>query len=509
MKKKLFAFILCVFTIAITGTACATEEVTKESVLENGEVANAPVIAQEYEAEDAVLSGNAKIEKSISDFSGTGYITGIEEDGDKCEFSMEIEDTGFYDLNFITASITGDYKANFVLLDDTNIGTIESQSKELSDSIIKRVYLEAGTHKVAVEKSWGWIRLDKLQLIKAEELSKDIYDIPAKLVNENADDSAKRLMSYLCDIYGDSFLSGQYCPTGLYGHETACVWSASGGKFPAVIGLDFIENSPSRVANGSTSNVTQYAIECWDKGGIVTFCWHWNVPEKYLTGIWWNGFRTEATNIDLEAIMNGEDPEGYDLLMSDIDVIAEELKVLQDAGVPVLWRPLHEASGGWFWWGASGSEAYKKLYIAMYDRLTNVHGLNNLIWLWNGQDADWYPGDEYVDIIGEDIYPGEQVYTSQMDRYMKAIEYTDAKKMIVLSENGCMFDPDLAIRDGAMWGFFAVWGGEFVSATADLNIWSDQYTQEDMVKKVYNHEKVITLDELPDLKTYEIRKDAN
>ena len=169
MKKKLFAFILCVFTIAITGTACATEEATKESVLENGEVANAPVIAQEYEAEDAVLSGNAKIEKSISDFSGTGYITGIEEDGDKCEFSMEIEDTGFYDLNFITASITGDYKANFVLLDDTNIGTIESQTKELSDSIIRRVYLEAGTHKVAVEKSWGWIRLDKLQLIKAEE----------------------------------------------------------------------------------------------------------------------------------------------------------------------------------------------------------------------------------------------------------------------------------------------------------------------------------------------------
>ena len=95
--------------------------------------------------------------------------------------------------------------------------------------------------------------------------------------------------------------------------------------------------------------------------------------------------------------MNGEDEEGYELLMKDIDAIAQQLLILQEADVPILWRPLHEASGGWFWWGASGAEAYKQLYILLYDKLTNEYGLNNLIWLWNGQDADWYPGDEYVD----------------------------------------------------------------------------------------------------------------
>lgn len=170
--------------------------------------------------------------------------------------------------------------------------------------------------------------------------------------------------------------------------------------------------------------------------------------------------------------------------------------------MPVLWRPLHEAGGGWFWWGNSGPEAYKQLYILMYDRLVNHHGLNNLIWVWNGQDKDWYPGDEYVDIIGEDIYPGERVYTPQTSKYLEVLEYTDARKMIILSENGCLFDPDLAIRDGSMWGSFCTWGGEFVTKNKQLLLLSEQYTEEDMLKRVYEHEHVITRDELPDLKNY-------
>lgn len=266
-----------------------------------------------------------------------------------------------------------------------------------------------------------------------------------------------------------------------------------------------MEYSPSRVANGSTSKAVDYAIEYWNEGGIVTFCWHWNAPSKYLTGAWYSGFYKENTNIDLAKIMNGEDQEGYDLLMEDIDAIAKQLGRLQDAGVPVLWRPLHEGAGGWFWWGASGADAYKELYKLLYDKLTNEYGLNNLIWVWNGQDKEWYPGDEYVDIIGEDIYPGEHVYTPQTSGYLDVLDYTDARKMVVLSENGCLFDPDLAVRDGSMWGYFGTWGGEFISSSTSLNIWSDQYTEEEMFKKVYDSEYVITRDELPDLKNYPLR----
>lgn len=213
-------------------------------------------------------------------------------------------------------------------------------------------------------------------------------------------------------------------------------------------------------------------------------------------------FYTDKTKFNLARAMNGRDPDGYQMLLDDIDAIAVQLKRLQDADVPVLWRPLHEASGGWFWWGASGADAYLQLYKLMYDRLTNVHGLNNLIWVWNGQDAAWYPGDEYVDIIGEDIYPGKHVYTSQAARFIKALSYTDTRKLITLSENGCIPDPEQLVRDNIMWSYWCVWEGEFVLKAAGFNNYSEQYTEKNMLKKAYKSDTVITRKELPDLRNY-------
>lgn len=473
-----------------------TETQTKEAYV--------PEIVGTYEAEDATFQGNVKKESSRDGYSGNGYATGFSEDGDACIFSVEISEPGFYDLGFVTSA--NDYKENYVSVDGEQIGTIASAEKTFTEAFLSRIYLEQGSHDIEVSKYWGWIDLDYLVVQTSEPLDASIYEVSAELVNENATENTKRLMSYLADNYGTNILSGQYSPDGMYGKEYAVVKDVT-GQTPAVLGLDFIEYTPSRVAHGSSSNATDLAIAYWNAGGIVTFCWHWNAPEKYLTGEWYSGFRTEATNIDLAKIMNGEDEEGYNLLLQDIDVIALQLLILQDAGVPVLWRPLHEASGGWFWWGAAGPEAYKQLYILLYDKLTNEYGLNNLIWLWNGQDAEWYPGDEYVDIIGEDLYPGEHVYTSQINKYLEAVHYPSENKMVVMSENGCVFDPTLAVRDGAMWGFWCTWCSEFVAKDIAINSYSEQYTEKEKLKEFYNNEVVITLDEIPDLTTYPIREE--
>lgn len=456
-----------------------------------------------YEAEDGTLSGRAKTESGKGGYSGSGYVTGFEEDGDACTFHIDITQEGFYDLTFVTAS-QGGHKENSVLVDGEALGSVVSEATSFEPSRFERVYFTVGTHDVTFSKSWGWVMVDSLTVSAAQALPDDLYDVGAELVNPNATDNAKRLMSYMADLYGKQILSGQYSDS-MYGMERQAIWRVT-GEYPAVLGLDMMEYSPSRTINGGSTTAVENAIEYWEQGGIVTFVWHWNAPEKYLTGAWYSGFYKEYTNIDLKKIMDGGDTEGYDLLVRDIDAIAEQLKRLQDAGVPVLWRPLHEASGGWFWWGTAGADAYKQLYILLYDRLTNYHGLNNLIWVWNGQAADWYPGDAYVDIIGEDIYPGERVYTSQIKKFLEAAGYTKQRKMVVLSENGCLFDPDLGIRDGAMWGFFATWSGEFVLANNKMNRLSEKYTEEEMVKKVYGHEAVITFSELPDLKTYPIRE---
>ena len=506
-KNMLVKWIWLALCIAAL-TACTAAEKTPGS--SDGE-AEAAVYSWEeadvYEAEDGELLGGTLIESSMQGYKGTGYVAGFANENDGISLTITVAETGFYDLNFISASQGGDYKENYVLIDGESAGTVSVQSGTFTDSILQRVYMESGTHEIRMTKYWGWIMLDRVLVKQSDELAADLYQISPKLVNPNATENAQRLFSYMCDIYGTQILSGQYCDDGMYGLENAAIWKASGGEYPAVLGLDFIEASPSRVAYGSQNYATQYAIDYWNEGGIVTFCWHWNAPEKYITGQWYSAFYTDHTNIDLAKIMNGEDQEGYNLLMRDIDAIAKELQTLQDAGVPVLWRPLHEASGGWFWWGASGPEAYKELYILLYDKLTKEYGLNNLIWIWNGQDAEWYPGDEYVDIIGEDIYPGERVYTSQADTFFKAVDYTESNKMIVMSENGCLFDPALAERDGAMWGFFCTWQGEFVLKNDALNDLSERYTEESMVRQVYGDERVITRSELPDLLNYPIRTD--
>ncbi|MFR5757995.1 MAG: glycosyl hydrolase [Bacteroides cellulosilyticus] len=58
-----------------------------------------------------------------------------------------------------------------------------------------------------------------------------------------------------------------------------------------------------------------------------------------------------------------------------------------------------------FWWGSDGADTYKKLWRYMFN-FFKEKGINNLIWVWTTQtkDVDFYPGDEYVDIIGRDIY---------------------------------------------------------------------------------------------------------
>jgi mannan endo-1,4-beta-mannosidase len=334
--------------------------------------------------------------------------------------------------------------------------------------------------------------------------------VKRRLANPNANEAAKRLMNYLCDIYGTKLLTGQQI--GVTSTPEDEVLYRATGKHPAVFGFDFMNDSPSRTERGSIGTDTELALKWWEEGGIVTFCWHWNAPKDLIDEapdrLWHSGFYTKATTFDLAKAMDDPHSEDYQLLLRDMDVIAGLLKRLQDAGVPVLWRPLHEASGGWFWWGAKGPEPCIKLWILMFERFTKLHRLNNLIWVWNGQHKDWYPGDEYVDIIGEDIYGGERNYSSQHARFQQALDYTSENKIITLSENGTLPDPDELIRDGAPWAWNCTWYGSFVWEKQDDGsiVYSEKYTELEMLKKFYAHPFTLTREDLPNLRNYPIKE---
>ena len=161
----------------------------------------------------------------------------------------------------------------------------------------------------------------------------------------------------------------------------------------------------------------------------------------------------------------------------DLANLAAYLKLLKDAGIPVLWRPLHEAAGGWFWWGTD-AEAYKALWKYMFNYL-KAEGFDNLIWVWTSQTGDdnWYPGNEYVDIVGRDLYGDNATscsnnYTTLFNKY--------SNKIVTLSECGWSEYTNLRVANiseqwesGAKWSWFMPWydGSDAVNKHADEAWW--------------------------------------
>lgn len=457
-----------------------------------------------YEAENADMTGSVKA-FSNSSLSGGQGIRGLENaSSDTLTFNLELEHTGFYDFNFISKSDDVLTRENFVYVDGEKSGAIHCEDVgKFTDSYFKNVYLEAGTHKIMIEPSWGYIEYDCLKLTKNTSVTEDTYNVTAPLSNPNADDNTKRLYKFLCDIYGKYTLSGQYANEGRLAIEYRRINMETDKQF-AVLGLDMMGNDSGSLKYAGATNAVDYAYDWYvNAGGIVTFCWHWRSPAEYQLNSeeypWHGSFYTDYTTIDLDKIMNGEDEEGYKILMNDIDLIAGQLARLRDAGIPVLWRPLHEAAGGWFWWGNCEAESYIKLWNIMYDKMTNEHNLTNLIWVWNAQNPDWYPGDETVDIVAYDIYAGEQVDTPFSGTFSQLAEVPGENKLVALSENGCVMDPDKVMESNSRWLFWATWYGDFVVKNLML---TEQYTSLETLNKAYQHERVLTLDELPDLKSY-------
>ena len=450
-----------------------------------------------YEAENGKLSNDMSV-ISGGNASGGKSVGKFESDRSYCQIKINVPSDGIYDIVIRSMGIGGP-KENDIYTDGKKVGTFTSENNKFSDYTVSAVSLTKGDHNIHIIKSWGWIELDKITVKTGAKISNSTYNITSSLVNKNSTANTKKLYSFLKDSYGKYVITGQQCDGGINGNEFKAIKNLT-GDYPALLGLDMMDYTPSRTALGASSSAVEKAIEFANKGGIVTFCWHWNAPTEYLNSTanspdgWWGGFYTQSSKFDIAKVMNGQDAKGKKLLDRDIKEIAKQLKRLEKAGVPVIWRPLHEGSGGWFWWGAKGSDAYKKLWKYLYKELTNTYGCNNLIWVYNGQSADWYPGDEYVDIVGEDIYPGNHVYDPQVSRFRQAINYGSKTKITALTENGCIFDIDSAVSINALWSWFMTWGGEF---TVNGSNYSEKYTEKSVIKKMYASKYSLTLGSLP------------
>ncbi|HYC86601.1 MAG TPA: glycosyl hydrolase [Chryseosolibacter sp.] len=445
--------------------------------------------AQVLEAENGTKFGTS-VSTQRSGYTGSGYVTGFDAEGDKLliDFSST---RGYYHLYIRYASASGD-KYNFIQVNGLTTGSVAfPMSASFNETYAGKIYLEHGMNSIGIIKEWGYVDIDNFRLEIGEPAA--IYQLAENLVTPEPSDKADSIYQQLCDLYGKVILSGQYGGDA----ELNRIQSVS-GKVPLIRGFDMMDYSPSRVERGAVSTETEKAIAWHEAGGVVTFCWHWNAPKDLIDQPgkeWWRGFYTDATTFDVEKAMSDPASEEYSLLVRDIDVIAAQLQKLEDAGVPVLWRPLHEAEGKWFWWGAKGPLPCKWLWNLLFDRLVNHHQLNNLIWVWtstgNPAALDWYPGDDRADMIGADIYLPDGSYGSSFNTFDNIATLYSGRKIIALSENGPIPDPERMFVERAAWSWFCTWGGGFI-----LNGTSNSATH---INHVFNHEYTITRDEVDGL----------
>ncbi len=349
-----------------------------------------------------------------------------------------------------------------------------------------------------------------------------------ELVNPKASQQAKNVYNFLLEQSGKKTLSGVQSSHSHKNDMVDFIYENT-GKHPALAGYDFIflQYSPTPDSWSWKQNYNDISAmkEQWAANGLVNFMWHWNVPKseaawkEALESGDYDGkyaFYTDQVSFDINAALT-EGTWQNEFIMRDIEEVAGYLQLLEDENIPVIWRPLHEAAGNydlygpngaWFWWGKGGAEPCKKLWKLLYDQLVNVYGLDNLIWVWTvdvtkgveDQYLDWYPGDEYVDILGVDIY--ESNINAKERQYQALVDLTKGKKLVTISECGNIPDPDKCMEAGNKWSWFMVWcttdsDGNLLLNTSDSNF---KLNTLDYWKKVMDSQYVINREGMPSLK---------
>ena len=302
------------------------------------------------------------------------------------------------------------------------------------------------------------------------------------LSNPNATKSAKKLMGYLEKITGKGIITGQHTQT--IPMEEAEYIEKTTGRMPKLRGFELLAYSPNINYDDASKECldeiyanrgTVDAAIKWAKesDGIVTLTFHWFSPMGGRD----KSFYSENTDFDPEQILI-EGSEQRKAFYADMDAIAEELRKFQEGDIPILWRPFHEAEGTWFWWGVKGPVTASKLYRLMYEYYTNVHCLNNLIWVWNCPVKEAYPGDEYVDVVSVDVYMEEYKATDYKADYERLLANTSANKVAALAEVGYIPDINMLEQSRIPWAYYMTWSKEFCIG--------ERYNSVDSLKKMYD-----------------------
>lgn len=449
-----------------------------------------------YEAEDGELSGYAAVASAREGYSGNGYVSGASLPDSGLVMVMEVEAPQHYSLTLCAAA---DRPVEGVLfVDSVAVGSFSLKGDGGFEAVkFENIYMPVGESTVSLGELTGECDIDFILLENSEAIYKLDYSLPGELCTINSSENTVKTYKYLCELYGEAVISGQQCSQGSNAEINAIALVT--GRYPAIRFGELMGYS----AGVDTKDI-ELAIEYAKDGGLVGYVWNWMQNGSCYADKSGFDIRRIVTEHDVamlsadrieELAENGGINPECATLIKEIDMIAEQLNRLSKENIPVIFRPLPEAGNGTFWWGTD-KESYFWLYKLIYYRLTAYHMLDNIIWVWNAQNLDWYIGDDYCDIISLDIYDyshsswDNQSYISAM---LKISELSE-KKPIAISECNVLPAPANIIKDKAYWLYASLWSGDCVlDAQGGL---SENYISRAEWIVFYNCSKVVARDRL-------------
>lgn len=323
-------------------------------------------------------------------------------------------------------------------------------------------------------------------LITDTDWRKKYEDLILRLpININATDEAKNLLTYLYSIQGKALLSGQH--EYLEAPYTYCNWIyGKTGVYPTIKGIELggISGQSEYQLYNQRVSAMNAGIQWVKDGGITIATYHQEFPGGPYT--WDTSVKYVPTPQELADIVT-PGTNLYNEYLESIDKVAVILKLAKDENIPVLWRPFHEMNGAWFWWGGNAS-IFKQLWDIMYDRLTNYHELNNLLWVWSpnadnqwsGKSTNFFVGVDKCDALAMDIYDAD--YKAE---YHQTLWNLGKGKIMAIGENGQLPNPTRFRQKQHQYSWFMTWGkyiNENVGAASRINsdatiisVYSDPY----------------------------------
>ncbi|MCM1165141.1 MAG: hypothetical protein NC299_05810 [Lachnospiraceae bacterium] len=384
--------------------------------------------------------------------------------------------------------------------DESEFGASEYDFKYYA---VDNVYLVSGSNTLKFTVDEGSADIDYLFVESSSAVSENCYSVGNSCVNPKTSLAAVDLMQYLAELYGEKTLTAQNVTIGTNA-EINAVFKET-GRYPAIrVGELAMTTLTDEERSKRAEAETELALQWSSDGGICAYTWHWYSPNS-LHGTAPRDFSLadalENENVSDTAMLGAAEIAALEendaineelvALLNDIDKIAEQLKKFDKLNIPLIFEPIPDADSGLYWWG-SDAESYKKLWTLAFDRLCLYHGLRNLIWVWNGSNIDYYPGNQFVDIMGQSFY--ERSKASFAGRFSALNDMDTARKIQTVTACDTLPNIDYMCRDNAMWLWAALGSGEFLIDENGRLV--ETYNNRTSLNYFYNHELTITRDEL-------------